>query len=590
MKRCKRKNRGKSKVKYLLLVLVLIILVGLGAIYYFYKFADEEIKVKFFDSYLASNTSQVKVYVLKKEIVEDNKEEVYLEEINSLVRGTKVKSSDSTLKFEDKVYKMIMYKGKEYYVLDDGLVSKKEDVVLEKHAYIRSATSIFSDKDNYKVLSLASKGDEVQIIGYDELDKDGNVHFYFVKYKDIEGYVYGKYVNLSKEAALANYKADVYDAIHGRIKNYYGGGEAIKLDFYPNEKPSFNNNKMPDSVYALYLNAGSNTINNIDAYIDFAKETKINAFVVDIKDNQMPAYPAQVFKEFSPTNYEKAINSYDSYKNAISKLKEAGFYVIGRITVFKDSYYVTDNPEDAILNKSTNSPYLHNGSYWPSAYDRDVWYFNVALALEAVKEFGFNEINFDYVRFPDRMNSVSNIVELNNVYNEDKVEAIQRFVQYATDVLHEEEVYVSIDVFGETTNSTYTTAYGQYWPAISNVCDVISGMPYPDHFSAYSYGLAKPWNNPYQLMKYWGSYASDRQTEIPTPAKVRTWIQAYDVMKYVDRNGIQYNAPEVEAEIRGLYESSLMDGYVTWLSNSSLDKYRKQKAAFSIDYYNEYLG
>lgn len=566
-------------------------ILGVSAICYFYEFDGEEIKVKFSDSYLASTSVQVKVYELKKEETDvEEEDKLYLEEVDSLVRGTKVRVSDSTLEFEEQVYKMIRFDNEEYYVLEDSLVEKQEDVVLEKQVYIRSATSIFSDKDSYKVLSLAGKGEEVQVVGYDKLDSEGNVHFYLVKYKDIEGYVYGKYISQSKEEALANYKADIYDAIHGRIKNSYGGGEALKLDFYPNEKPIFASNKMPDSVYALYLNAGSNTIKNIDAYIALARETKINAFVVDIKDNQMPAYPAQVFKELSPTNYAKAINSYENYKNAIVKLKEAGFYVIGRITVFKDSYYVTDHPEDAILNKSTNSPYLHNGSYWPSAYDRDVWYFNVALAREAVREFGFNEINFDYVRFPDRMNSVSNIVELNNTYNEDKVEAIQRFVQYATDVLHEEEVYVSIDVFGETTNSTYTTAYGQYWPAISNVCDVISGMPYPDHFSAYSYGLAQPWNKPYELMKYWGSYASDRQKEIPTPAKVRTWIQAYDVMKYVDRNGIQYNAAEVEAEIRGLYEASFTGGYVTWLANSSLDKYRQQQAAFSIDYRQEYLG
>ena len=113
-------------------------------------------------------------------------------------------------------------------------------------------------------------------------------------------------------------------------------------------------------------------------------------------------------------------------------------------------------------------------------------------------------------------------------------------------------------------------------------------MPYPDHFAAGSYGIAKPWNNPYLLMKYWGSYAMDRQKECPTPAKVRTWIQAYDVMRYVDSNGISYNADAVEKEIRGLYDSGIRDGYITWLSNSNLNKYNLQKAAFQIDYRKEY--
>ena len=114
-------------------------------------------------------------------------------------------------------------------------------------------------------------------------------------------------------------------------------------------------------------------------------------------------------------------------------------------------------------------------------------------------------------------------------------------------------------------------------------------MPYPDHFSSGYYGIPKPWNEPYKLMNYWGQYASDGQKEIPTPAKVRTWIQAYDVMKYVDKDGIKYNDKEIEAQIRGLFDANIMDGYITWLSNSSLDKYKSQANAFKIDYRKEYL-
>ena len=231
---------------------------------------------------------------------------------------------------------------------------------------------------------------------------------------------------------------------------------------------------------------------------------------------------------------------------------------------------------------------MHNGSYWPSGFSRNVWYYKVSLAKEAVKLFGFNEINFDYVRFPDRMVSIENNVDLHNIYNEDKTQAIQRFVQYATDEIHKIGAYVSIDVFGESTNGTYTTAYGQYWPAISNVADVVSGMPYPDHFSTGYYGLAKPWNSPYELMYAWASEAVKRQAECPTPAKVRTWIQAYDVMKHVDGNGISYNGENVKKEIDGLYKAGAVDGYVTWNSSSSLQKYKLQKSAFDIDYKEVY--
>lgn len=576
MSRVKKKNNVFLKI-----ILIIFILFVIGAILYFgYKDSNE---VSYKNMYVSSYNNEVDIYKL----VNDGEVNKLVKEDN-IYRGIKVLTSDEVLTFLDKTFVKVIIDDIEYYINKDNLVNDEDGIVLEKSIYTRSATSIIEDVNDPKIIGLAKKGEKLEVIDYDYLDDYGNVNMYKVSYDDKEGYVYGKYMVSDEGEALLNYNYEIYDGIHGSVKNLYGGGDAIKLDFYPNDRVSFVDNVMPSSVYALYLNCSSEVINNIDKYIEFALDTEINAFVVDIKDNGSPAYPADTFIKYSPTSYEKAINSYDSYKGAITKLKDAGFYVIGRITVFKDTYYINDNGEDAIIDKNTNKPYLHNGSYWPSAYDRDVWYYNVMLAKESVEEFGFNEINFDYVRFPDRMNSVKNIVDLGNVYNEDKVEAIQRFVQYAKDVLHSINTYISIDVFGESTVSSYTTAYGQYWPAISNEADVICGMPYPDHFEANSYGIKKPWNEPYNLMKYWGSYANDRQKEIETPAVVRTWIQAYDVMKRVDPNGISYNAKEVEDEIRGLYDAGLNGGYITWLSNSNLDKYNKQKDAFKIDYWKEY--
>lgn len=588
MSRKKRKKTKKKKTKILIILFIICILVILSFTK-FIKNSNLNLKEKISYQYLASKTNTVEIFELT-ETTEEEKEEntTQLVQKESLVRGTKVKVKTKKIEYQTKIYQLIIYDEKEYYVEKNNLATSLNQVALEDKIYVRTTTSMLKDIQSSEISGLAKKGEPLEVLEYDKIDEEGKVHLYKVKKEDTEGYIYGKYISYTEEEASKNYNEEVYDPIHSKVSNTYNGGEAIKLDFYPNPKPTFSNNKMPESVYALYLNCGSTTIKNIDSYIEFAKSTKINTFVVDIKDNETPAYPAKTFEKLSPTNYKHAINSYEEYKMAITKLKQAGFYVVGRITTFKDSYYVEDHQEDAIMDTRTNKPYLHNGSYWPSAYNRNVWYYTVSLAKEAVEEFGFNEINFDYVRFPDRMSQVSANIDLKNIYQEDKTEAIQRFVQYATDALHELNVYVSVDVFGETTNSTYTTAYGQYWPAISNIVDVISGMPYPDHFSAGSYGIAKPWNNPYKLMNYWGSYAMDRQKESPTPAKVRTWIQAYDVMKYVDANGINYGAKEVEEEIRGLYDAGLKDGYITWLSNSNLEKYKTQEQAFQIDYGKEY--
>lgn len=592
-KKVRRTKGRKSGLNYLSVVFVIIACFIFGYLL-FKNFLDSNnisiIKPKEVVMYVANNINDVVLYK-KKKIEEEGKEErIVLVEKEKISRGIEVKATKNKMKYEDINYQEIKVNDKKYYIDEKLLVKNKKNVVMEKKIYVRSATSVLEDIETRKILGLAKKGEGLEVVDYDSVDESGYVNMYKVKLGEHEGYIYGKYTDFNEENAKRNYDEATYNPIHEKVRNTYDGGDAIKLDFYPMKKPVFENNKMPDAIYALYLNCGSDTIKNIDSYIQLAKETKINAFVVDIKDNETPAYPADTFKNLSPSNYEKAINSKEDYKNAISKLKENGFYVIGRITTFKDSLYIKDHPEDAILDKSTGSPFLHNGSYWPSAYNRNVWFYTLSLAKEAVKEFGFNEINFDYVRFPDRMNSIISRLDLKNIYDEDKAEAIQRFVQYVTDGLHEEHVYVSIDVFGESTNGTYVTAYGQYWPAISNVADVISGMPYPDHFAAGSYGLQKPWNNPHALMKYWASYAMERQKECPTPAKVRTWIQAYDVMRYVDSNGISYGAQAVEQEIRGLYESGAIDGYITWLSNSSISKYRSQAPAFSIDYRKEYVN
>lgn len=566
----KKKKKTSKKNKHIIIIITTLIVLTLIPI----TTTNTQLHTQTF--YLSSKTNQVKTYTFNTK---------KLTETTSLPRGIKVTSKNKTITINNQVYKEIYLNNKTYYVSTNNITTAKNNLATETQIYTKTPATILKDKTTSEILSYTKKGEKLKVIDYDTLDKEGNVITYKVEKNNTQGYIYGKYTTYTQEQSQTNYNQETYNNIYSKIKNPYNGGEPTKLDYHHYPKANFQNNQMPESVYALYLN--SNVLKNIDDYIEFAKDTKINSFVVDIKDNESPAYPATIYKTQSPTNYQNAINTYDEYKEAITKLKQNNFYVIGRITVFKDNYYVKDNPEIAITTKTDNTPYKHNGSYWPSAYNRKVWYYNVALAKEAIQEFGFNEINFDYVRFPDKMQKIEANLDLQNSYNEDKIEAIANFVRYATDEIHNLEAYISIDVFGETTNGTYTTAYGQYWPAISNIADVISAMPYPDHFSDGYYGIKQPWNNPYQLLKTWGLFAQERQKETPSPAKVRTWIQAYDVMKHVDPNGIKYNAQVVEQEIRALYESSLTGGYITWLSSSSLNKYQQQKQAFKIDYIKE---
>ena len=566
MKNKKRKKRLKIKN---IIVLIFILFFILGCLIILSK-KDSIFKEHLKVGYLASDISKIDLYTYSKE---DKKNK--LELASSVVRGDKIKYYlDSNLIVDEKEYLKIKYKDNTYYVLKTSIVDKYEDVVLEDVLYVRTSYNLLKDL-NGNLGDLVKKGSKVEIVGFNKLLSDGTVDLYKVKVGDNSGYFYSKYLFASEEEAKKNYDSEGISKIHSAKLDNLGGGNGGSLDYYPVEKVSFSNNKMPDQVYALYINGSKGIKNNIQAYIDYAKTTKINAFVVDIKDNCVPAYKSSVYETYSPTNYKYANNSIEDYKYAIDLLKENGFYVIGRITTFKDDYYALDNKDDAI-SKTDGSLLKHSGSYWPSPYSRRVWEFTVNLAKDAVKLFGFNEIQFDYVRFPDRISSIKNI-DFHNTYNETKAEAVQRFLMYAVNELHELNVYVSADVFGESSWG-YVTAYGQYWPAISNVVDAISAMPYVDHFDKKS----SYWTNPYQTMLTWGKTAALRQTEIKTPAVARTWITAYDTPYW--NPTVVYDGEKLTEQIEGLYDAGLKGGYMTWNSASSLTKYKSQFSAFNQIY------
>jgi len=565
-------KKRKLKVKNVLLFFILVVFIGLSFLIFNNRSSLGNIVEKTSDGYLASNIYTVKLYELIKD--EETSEE-FLSESLDVIRGLKLKYYPESIYAKDEVeYIKVEYESKIYYVSTNNLVDKFDDIVQEKELYVRTSYNLLKDLSG-NLLSLVNKGDLVTIVGFNELQDDGSVDLYKVKVGEEEGYFYSKYLVTTKEEALKNYDEEGIYQTHLKRVGTLGGGSAGNLDYYPVEKVSFENNKMPDEVYSLYINGAKNIKDRIDGYIEYAKTTNINAFVVDIKDNCVPAYKSNIYEKYSPTNYKYANNSVEDYKYAISRLKEEGFYVIGRITTFKDDYYALDNPSNAI-GKTDGTMLKHSGSYWPSPYNRDVWLFTINLAKEAVELFGFNEIQFDYVRFPDRINSYKNI-DFKNTYNEEKAQAIQRFLMYAVDELHKLNVYVSADVFGESSWG-YVTAYGQYWPAISNVVDAISAMPYTDHFER----VESYWKNPYQTMLNWGKTAALRQTEIKTPASARTWITAYDTPYW--NPTVKYDGVMLERQIEGLYDAGLKGGFMTWNSGSNLTKYKSQKSAFIRTY------
>ena len=234
-------------------------------------------------AYLASDLTTLSLYNENKEVVKE------------VVRGSKVKVYiNQTI---DEEYIKINYENVEYYINKKNLVYKKEDIVQENEVYVRTSYNLNKDNESINLLGLVNKGDKLTVIGYDKLLDDGNVNMYKVETANQEtGYFYQKYVVLDKESSLLNYDPDGIYKIHASKKDVYGGGDGASLDYYPVIKPSFEDNQMPSNVYSLYLNGTKAVISKVDDYIEYAKTTKINAFVVDIKDSGVTGYASPVIK------------------------------------------------------------------------------------------------------------------------------------------------------------------------------------------------------------------------------------------------------------------------------------------------------
>ena len=523
-------------------------------------------------SYAAGNSNEVKIYRITEN---ENGKKNAPEEAGTVIRGSAVNRYMESVTADGVTYHKVSTARfpdeQDLYMAEDDLVKSVDDVVKETEVFVRTPATIYSSPDDPAIASFAPKGTELKITGHDRLLDNGYINMYKVSYtdsdgKEAEGYVYGKYMTGTQEAADAPYNENgEYDtASEDGFRFELYGGEAADLDFYPYERTQIEGNEFLGYARAMYLNAYAAV--HPEPYLEVIKSSGCNAVVIDIKDGPL-SYKSEVASELSPASYDSAYFSMEEMKAGVQAYKDAGVYLIGRIVTFNDSYYAEDHPEDCIDYAGSSG--------WPSAFSRNVWEYNVRLAQEAVKEFGFNEIQFDYVRFPESTYEMSKSgkADFRNVYDESKAQAIQNFCFYAADQLREAGAYTSIDVFGESAYS-YVTAYGQYWTAIANIADAISAMPYTDHFDGDA-----PWADPYGAVYRWAVKAAEQQERLQNPAVARTWITGYNTPHWAP--SVDYNEERMEEQIKALEDAGLDGGFIPWNALSDLAKYRQYKGIWN---------
>ena len=335
-------------------------------------------------------------------------------------------------------------------------------------------------------------------------------------------------------------------------------------------RPRSPREEAPAQIRGLYLNAyaaGSRT--RFPKLLAIADSTEINAFVVDAKDERGVHYPTEVAlaKQLSAPG-EITIRDLKAFADTLHAHE---LYAIARIVIFKDPVLSKAKPEWSIKRPGGALWADKAGNTWVSAWDQDVWDYNLDIAEEVARA-GFDEIQFDYVRFPEPYKSLP--PQVHPEAKGDRTDAIAAFLNEAKRRLHPLGVTVTADVFGLSPNDPKDVDIGQQWETIVATADHVLPMMYPSHYlPVHLPGVPKPDLMPYETLYKSAGMArvrNDRLREAGvTPARVIPWLQAFTAT-WLGRNHQDYGGPQLRDQKRGVYDVGF-DDWVLWHPGSKYE-------------------
>ncbi len=318
----------------------------------------------------------------------------------------------------------------------------------------------------------------------------------------------------------------------------------------------------PEPLKALYLTSwAAGTKSFRDHILKLTDETEINSLVIDIKD-----YSGRIaFPVINPVLIK--IGSQElripDVKEFIGKLHKKGIYVIGRVAVFQDAFLVAKRPELAVKRESDNGVWRdRKGIPWLDAGAREVWDYTIAISRDAYAV-GFDEINFDYIRFPSDGDMKDIAYTHFNSASSTRVKQMEKFFKYLDKGLNDLPLPTSVDLFGLTTSSADDLGIGQKLEIAAPYFDYIAPMVYPSHYASGYLGFANPATKPYEVVKNSLDLASLKLLNASSsPQKLRPWLQDFDL-------GADYTAEMVRAQIQAVYDA----GLTSWMLWDPSNKY-----------------
>lgn len=359
---------------------------------------------------------------------------------------------------------------------------------------------------------------------------------------------------------------------------------------------------LPPQVKAIYMTSCvAGTPSFRERLLTLVEETEINSVILDIKD-----YSGTI--SFKPNNpalmpgWENARCGARDMKEFIADMHERGIYLIGRITVFQDPFHAERFPHLAV-KKLDGQTVWHDGKglSFIDVAAREYWDHIVALSVESYN-LGFDELNFDYVRYPSdgNMRDISFPHTNGSEWPGDKQANLEAFFAYLEKALDDESKFAAVrhintgrasstpwtsaDLFGMTTTNYDDLSIGQIQERAAPYFDFIAPMVYPSHYPDDYLGLGDPNLSPYQIVYHAMKSGVDRM-ESPTtrvdgflhervgtstPAvytkpvytadRLRTWIQDFDY-------GGNYDVAEVRTQIQASYDAGVMSWMIWAPSN-----------------------
>lgn len=371
-------------------------------------------------------------------------------------------------------------------------------------------------------------------------------------------------------------------------------------------RPVINHTPLPAQVKAIYMSSCVvGTKDFRQRLVDVIESTEINSLVIDVKDFSGTIAFAPQSEEWKAAWMAGKCGAMDM-SEFLATLHEKGIYTIARITVFQDPFYTANHPDLAVKKADGITNWKDNkGLSFIDVGSRDYWDHLVLLARDTYNV-GFDELNFDYVRYPSDgpMNNISFPHSQVFTGDNDKQANLETFFKYLNEKLDDESLfadykhtntgrasstpYTSADLFGMTTTNYDDLSIGQVQERTAPYFDFVAPMVYPSHYPNNYLGLGDPNLSPYKVVYHamaTGVARLEATTTImqgfeherigtSTPAiyskpvydgdKFRTWIQDFDY-------GGNYDIAEVRAQIQASYDAGVMS-FMIWAPSNIYTK------------------